>query len=143
METKPEFKAIMDQRKRKHKKMVDESKAVHKAKIAEAKAEAKIIRSKAKMHRLDAMRGRDGVDEWVAKTRIKIRTPEEAEKTLNERLGCPNPKCEGHGENRGNIMNDIPTCMRCWHKLVPKSKFKDYNRKYWRTWNKKKKRRKR
>ena len=143
LETNEEFRAIMDRRKQEAKIRADESRALHKAQMAEVTADANRIRSEAMMKaesaRMDADRMRSGVDDWVAKTRIKVRTPEEAEAALDDKLGCPNPKCEDQGKNRGNIMNDVPTCMSCWHKLVPKSKFKDHNRQYWRRFNRNRK----
>ena len=140
MKTNPEFKSIMDADIRENKMRADESKALHKAKMAEATADANRIRSEALMKAESARRdARSSVDDWVAKTRIKVRTPEEAEAALDDKLGCPNPKCEDHGKNSGNIMNDVPACFSCMHKLVPKSKFKDYNRKYWRKFNRKRK----
>ena len=80
-----------------------------------------------------------GVEDWVSQTRFKTIDPEELEKKLDDKIGCPNPKCEDHGKNRGNVINQAPTCMHCNHKLIPKSEFKDYNRKYWRRFNKRRK----
>ena len=140
LETNEEFKAVMDRRKQEAKIKADESRALHKAQMAEATADANRIRSEAMMKAESARRdARSSVDDWVARTRIKKRTPEEAQQVLDDKLGCPNPKCEDKGKNRGNIMNDEPTCMSCWHKLVPKSKFKDHNRQYWRRFNRNRK----
>ena len=143
MANSPEFKSIMDQRRREAKKKADESRAIHKAMMREAESKAKMVRAdtmmKADSARRHADQLRSGVDEWVAKTRFKIVDPEELEKKLDDKMGCPNPKCEDYGETRRNIMNDVATCMRCYHRLVPKSEFKGYNRKYWRRFNKKKK----
>lgn len=77
----------------------------------------------------------EDIDTWIEKHRFNKRSFIEAKVTSDDYLGCPNPKCKDYGNNMGNIMNGIPTCMRCWHKLVPKSKFKNYNRAYWRNWN--------
>ena len=140
MKNNTEFKAIMDRKKQENKQKADYAKAAHKAKMAEAKATV----NEARFSSMSRVTHSDkDIDDWVAKTRIKIRTPEEAENVLNDKLGCPNPKCGGYGENRGNVVNDVPTCMGCWHRLVPKSEFKEYNRSYWRKWNKKKKRKRR
>lgn len=137
LETNEEFRTIMDQRKQDAKMRAEESRAMHKAKMAEIGADADRIRSEA-MAKADATRM--DVENWVSERRIKTRTFDEAQKIVDDKLGCPNPKCEEYGKNRGNVMNNIPTCMRCFHKLVPKSEYKDYNRKYWRRYNKKKKR---
>ena len=145
-ENKTEFNAIMERRKQEAKQRADYSKAIHRAKMAEVTVDANRIRSeamlKAESARRDADRMRSGVDDWVARTKFKTVDPEELEKKLDDKLGCPNPKCEDYGKNRRNIINDVPACIRCWHKLVPKSKFKDYYRKYWRKYNKKRKKRK-
>ncbi len=124
----PEFKAIMDARLRENKIRNEQERAEHLARAAKAGTS----RKSAKMLDPD-------IDEWVAKTRVKIVAPEELEKKLDDKLGCPNPKCEDHGKNRGNTINNILTCMRCRHKLIPKSEFKNHNRAYWRRFNKKRK----
>lgn len=146
MESNPEFNAIMEQRKLEAKMRADESKAMHRAKMAEVTADANRIRSEAMMKaesaRMDADRMRSGVDDWVAKTKFKTVDPEELERKLDDKLGCPNPKCEDYGKNRRNVINQVPACMRCMHKLLPKSEFKDHNRAYWRRYNKKRKKKK-
>ncbi len=134
LETNEEFKAIMDRRKVEAKMRADESIAVHRAKMAQSKAEASRARTDAMFKARSGMSEPD-LQEWVAKTRIKKITPEEAQQVLDDKLGCPNPKCEDHGKNRRNVMNDVETCMLCYHRLVPKSKFKDHNRRYWRKFN--------
>ena len=132
MENSPEFKFIIDQRTRENKMMAEESRAIHKAKMAEATANANKIRSdammKAESARMDASARVDG---WVAKIRIKNIPIEE-----NTELWCPICVKE---DKRGNIINDRPSCMTCFHPLVKKSELNKYNRKYRRKWNKRKK----
>jgi len=134
MEAKPEFKAIMDQRKREAKMRADESRALHKAKMAEAKTNAdksSEAMMKAEAARMDA---RTRVDDWVAKTRIRKAPVEELEN--KSELWCP--ICRKLDTNR-NIINDKPSCMTCFHELVPKSELKNYNRAYRRRLKKKRK----
>lgn len=82
-------------------------------------------------------RKKSDLDEWVEKTKFKTVTTSKLKKKKSAEIGCPNPRCVEYGKNMGNIVNNIPACMRCMHKLVSKSEFKDYNRAYWRRYNKK------
>ncbi len=138
-ENNPEFNAVMEQRKREAEQRADESKALHSAKMSEVTADANRRRSDAMMKvesaRMGTDRMRSGVGDWVAKTRIKIYDPEEKQKQIEAGVGCPNPKCKDRGKNRGNTVNNLPTCMLCHHRLVPKDDFKSYNRVYWRKFN--------
>ena len=120
-------KAIINDKKNQLLETSPEFKSIIDQRIQDAKA-------RSEMFDLD-------IEEQFNRTRFKTVDPDELERRRDDKLGCPNPKCEDHGKNRKNIMNDVPTCMRCWHKLVPKSEFKDYNRAYWRRFNKKKKKR--
>lgn len=138
MESDKEFKQILDNRKRDAQLQADMQQAIHRATMSEARSEGQRTHQEAlaKVPKVDIP-----VDDWVAKTRYKTYDPEEKKKSIKAGIGCPNPKCKGHGKNKGNVMNNTPTCMACFHKLVPKSEFKDYNRKYWRRFNKKNKKR--
>ena len=126
--TNPEFKAIMDQRKREAKMQADESRAIHTAKMAEVTADAIRIRSEAIAK---AQSGMSHIDEWVARTRVRKAPIEELEN--NTELWCP--ICIKEDKNR-NIINNKPSCSTCWHELVPKSELKKYNRKYRRNYKK-------
>ena len=140
METNPEFKEIMDARLRENKMRSEQRMAIHKAEIAEIEAGANRLRSGSMARARSSMNDAD-VEDWVARTRIKKRTAEEAEAELSKNLVCP--IC--NSSSKGNIVNDIPTCFHNtkeygpWHRLVPQSKLKNYNRAYRRRWKKKRK----
>lgn len=51
---------------------------------------------------------------------------------IKTREGLICPIC--HGPDRGNVMNNEPTCMSCMHKLIPREDLKEYNRAYRRNW---------
>ena len=55
---------------------------------------------------------------------------------VETKLVCPICK----EKDRGNIINDRPTCVKCMHDLVPESNLKNYNREYRRSWGRRKKR---
>ena len=101
----------------------------------EATADANRIRSdammKAEAARMDA---RTRVDDWVATTRVRKVPVEELEN--NTEMWCP--ICNKLDKNR-NIINDKPSCMTCFHELVPKSDLRKYNRAYRRRWKKRRK----
>ena len=129
MDNKPEFKAIMDQRSAEAKRQSEYSQAMHKARMAEAKSEASRARTEA-MAKVQS--GMGDVDDWVAKTRVRKAPLEELEN--KSELFCP--ICQERN-NSNNIVNNEKTCMKCMHKLVPKSELKNYNRKYRRAWKRK------
>ncbi len=133
MESNLTFKQILDTRTSEAKTQSDMHQAIQRAKMNESRLKAnrtrKDIQSKLGTRDLD----------WVSQHRIKTYDPEEKKKSIDAGTGCPNPKCKDHGKNRGNVLNNTPVCMSCMHRLVPKSEFKDYNRKYWRRFNRKKK----
>ena len=130
METNKEFKAIMDRRKQEAKMKADESRAIHKAKMAEATANANKIRSEAMMKAESARRDANTrVDDWVAKTRVRKAPVEELEN--KSEMWCP--ICVVLDTNN-NVINGFPSCAKCYHKLVPKSELKNYNRAYRRRW---------
>ncbi len=138
MENNPEFKAIMDAKVRENKMRADESKALHKATMAEAEAKASMARSKA-MSRVRGAIPDSDLDDFVATTKIKTRTFDEAKEQSEETLVCP--IC--NSSNKGNIINDTPTCCHNtkeygpWHRLVTPSELKNYNRAYRRRWKRK------
>lgn len=121
----PEFRATMKSREEDGEKRKRRMQISQQATKDEASVSAARIRA-------DARRMAEGnPDEWVKSHRFKIRTPEEAE--TKGKLVCPiclEP-------DRGNILNEEPTCMRCMHITVPEDKLKDYPRKYRRAWKKK------
>jgi len=117
--TNPEFRIIIDERKRQAKRDVDQRTAEYRAGMA-------------KSARMEAERIRDN---FATEHRMKVRTLEETEKEISSELICP--ICQD--SDRGNLMNGVPTCFKCWHKLIPKSELKNYNRAYRRAWKKRKK----
>lgn len=129
METNPEFKEIMDRRKAEVKRRADEDKALHRARMAEASAEA----SRARTEAMSKVKGLTDVEDFVARSRFKVFSPEEAEKKLSKTLICPICKDKDHG----NIVNQKKTCMKCMHTLVEETELKNYPRKYRRNWLKK------
>lgn len=126
MDNKPEFKVIMDQRAADAKRQSEYDQAIHRAKMSEAKSEASRARSEA-MSKVQS--GLSHIDEWVARTRVRKAPIEELEN--KSELFCP--ICRER-DTSNNIVNNEKTCMKCMHKLVPKSELKDYNRKYRRSW---------
>ena len=130
MNTNPEFKEIMDRRKAEAKRRAEEDKALHRARMAEAGAEA----SRAKTEAMAKVRDIQDVEDFVARTRFKTFSPEEAEKKRSKALICPICKDSDHG----NIVNQKPTCMKCMHELVEEADLSKYNRKYRRRWLRKK-----
>jgi hypothetical protein len=130
MKTNPEFKAVMEQRKAEIKRQSDYDRAMHKAKMDEAQAEASRARSEAMAK---AKSGIPDIDDFVAKTRVR-KPPVENLENKSE-LWCP--ICVKEDKNR-NIINNKPSCATCWHELVPKSELPKYNRKYRRSWERKK-----
>ena len=133
MNTNPEFKAVMKRRKQEAKMRADEGRAIHKAKMAEVTANANKIRSEAMMKAESARRDANArVDDWVSNTRIRKAPVEELEN--NTELWCP--ICRARDTNN-NIINDVPSCAKCFHRLVPKSELKNYNRAYRRRLKKK------
>ena len=128
MENNPEFKAIMDQRKAELKRQSEYDRAIHKAKMAEAKAEAYRARSEA-MAKVQSVKGVNG---FIAKARARNAPIEDLEN--ESELYCP--ICQER-DTSNNIVNNERTCMKCMHKLVPKSELSKYNRKYRRAWKRK------
>jgi len=145
-EIDPEFREQYNERKRETSRRIRQIKAGDRSrtypdgvqpKVDDMRLKADELRSEAKEQK--RLEKEKEIESWVQEHRIKIRSQEEAEKALQDNLVCPNPKCTDYGKNRKNIINGVPTCFRCWHVLVPKSKVKNYNRKYWRRWSKLKK----
>lgn len=54
-----------------------------------------------------------------------LRVEKQATENIEE-LICPIRGCP----DMGNTVNGVPYCWRCKHKLVPRSKLKNYNRSY-------------
>lgn len=133
MTNNPEFHVMMDDRKRAVKTQAEYNQTIHRAEITESKHQALRIQNEALSKNQDIP-----LQDGVVNTRYKTYDPKEKETQLKAGQGCPNPKCRDHGKNRGNTLNDVLTCMICHHKLIPKPEFKDYNRKYWRRFNKNK-----
>lgn len=131
LEVDPEFRNMIADNRRKAKIRSDRMKAEHKASMAESKAKSDAIRSNALAR---ARSAEADVDKWVSEHKIRIRTPEEAEKKSKEKLWCP--ICRKR-DTSNNILNGVPTCFdpsHRPHKLVPKSELRDYNRAYRKKW---------
>jgi len=128
----PEFRSMIKDREDEAKEDADvrreQIEAKHKLIMSDAEKEvaAAITKAKATLRMSEA-----DLDEWAQKHRFKILTPEEAE--VKSALVCP--ICRG--PDRGNIVNGEPACLKCMHKLVPKSELKNYNRNYRRRWKRK------
>ena len=142
MTCNPEFRMIMDSRMQAVKLKADYERAIHRADMSTARndAERQHTEALAKADRMtnEAM-SKAKVDDWVANTKYKTYEPDEKKRQLETGIGCPNPKCGDHGKNRGNTINSVATCMSCMHRLVPRTEYKEYNRKYWRNYNRRKK----
>lgn len=136
LEIDPEFRAMIEMRKREAKMRADQARAEHKAKISEAKMKASTARAKADSLRRDAERRLDDFDE---RHLVKKRTFEEAEKAVGDKLACRNPKCPDQGKNRGNMLNNVEWCFMCNHRLIAESEASKHNRAYWRRFNRKRK----
>lgn len=136
METNPDFKAVMNQRKTSARMQADYDRALHRATMAESNAEAATARADARAQVRSALSDED-IGEWVAKTRVKTVDPEMLERKSKEELYCP--ICRQKDTSR-NIVNNYPTCMIDMHRLVPKSELKNYPRSYRRAWKRGKKR---
>lgn len=126
----PEFRAMVEENRRQAKIRTDEKKAKYKAEMSEAERRISLAWMKAEEVRREVEKD---IGMWNQKHRLNIQTSKEAEKTINDNLICP--IC--HDLDRCNIMNGIPFCFLCNHRLVPKSKLKNYNRKYRRNWKRK------
>ncbi len=137
MTTNPEFQTIMHSREQSAKLKAEYERAIHKAKISEAKNDAARIHrealAKADRIKNEAM-SKTSVNEWVANTKYKTYEPEEKKRQIETGLWCP--ICQEENK-RGNMVNNKPTCTKCWHELVPRDKLRDYPRKYRRAWKKK------
>ncbi len=129
MEDNTEFRGIMNTREQAHKLKADMEAAIHRAQMSEAKADAARTHAEA-LAKVPKFRDKE-VEDWVSSTRYKTYDPDEKEKQIEAGLWCPICQKE---DKRGNIVNGAPTCTKCWHKLVPKDKLKDYPRKYRRAW---------
>lgn len=143
LEIDPEFRAMIEERKREAKRRGDQMRAEHKAGMAEvermvrvAKSKARAVSAKAEAARRNAERR---LDDFAERHLVKKRTQEEAEKAVDNKLACRNPKCPDLGKNRGNMLNNVEWCFLCSHKLIPKSEVHKYNRSYWRRFNRKNK----
>jgi len=130
MDTNPEFRGIIGTREQAVKLKSEYEQAIHRAKMSEAKADAKSEVARITAEASSKIRDREAED-WVAKTRYKTYEPDVKEKEIQAGLWCP--ICQEENK-RGNMVNGKPTCTKCWHKLVPKDKLKDYPRKYRRAW---------
>lgn len=130
MTTNPEFQTIMHSREQSAKLKVEYERAIHKAKMSEAKNDAERIHREA-LARVPQV---PDVDDWVANTKYKTYEPQEKKRQLETGLWCP--ICQEENK-RGNMVNNKPTCTKCWHDLVPRDKLRDYPRKYRRAWKKK------
>lgn len=95
-------------------------------------AEAEVSAAKMRARAVTRMSGED-LDVWVQKHKFKVLTPEKAK--TKSKLVCP--ICRG--PDRGNILNDKPACLSCFHKLVPVSELGEYNRQYRRKWKRNRK----
>jgi len=140
-ETNPEFNAIIGRREQENKQRAELNRALHKAKMAESKAKASTIIAEAKSSVRGAIPGRGiydyadrGLDDFVARTRLRKVDPEELERKSEEELWCPICRKK---DTSNNMINDRPTCIPCMHRLVPKEELKDYNRDYRRRWKRK------
>jgi len=141
-EANPEFNAIMESREQENKQRAELDRAVHRAKMAEVEAKAQASIAGA----VSSVRGvipQVDTDEWIARTKLKIASPEDLERKSEEGLWCPICRKK---DTAGNIINDEPACMRvnesgrqCFHKLVPQEDLKNYNREYRRKWARRRK----
>lgn len=132
MKSSSEFKVIMGEIKTENKKKADYDRAILKAKRSEVEAKASMARSDA-MARIGRAVPSMSIDAPVARTKFKTVDPEELERKSKEGLWCPICRQK---DTSSNVVNNQPTCMKCMHKLVPRSELKNYNRAYRRQWRK-------
>lgn len=111
-----DFRREMETRKREHKVQMEQWKH---------EMEMEKVRIQTKMQGM-----REQMENSMIGNRPIFPTPTPRRNDSIDKLICPICK----GPNRGNIMNGIPTCMICKHKLIPISHLKKYNRKYRRNW---------
>ena len=134
MESDKEFKQIIDTRERDAKLQADMEAAIHRASMSESRSDAAKATNDAISKVRSSMRDSE-VQEWVSKRKIKTYDPDEKQKQIDVGLYCP--ICR-EPNTRGNSVNGVKACEKCWHELVPKDKLKNYPRKYRRRWKKKK-----
>ena len=131
-EIDPEFRAMVEENKMQAKIKREEIRALGKIKIAGKDSIPIRLRLKGE----EAKRKiEDYIEEWIQEHRVKVLTPEKV--AHKEELLCP--ICLS--SDRKNVVNGIPFCIQCRHKLVSKSNLKEYNRTYRRKWNRKMKKR--
>jgi len=133
LEVDPEFRAMIKTREDKANAEAEARRVKietkHKSIMSEAEAESQSIISAANAKAKIAMQMSEvDLDAWAQKHRFKIMPPKETE--VKSKLICP--ICSDM--DRGNIINEKPTCFSCMHELVPKSEIKNYNRDYRRRW---------
>ena len=129
-----DFVAMLERNKRQAKMRSDQARAEYKSEYRskydsirrDATRKASQIRMKGKMMRLESPIITQGINN------ISFEALKEKVET---KLVCPICK----EKDRGNIVNEKPTCMTCMHDLVPDSDLKKYNREYRRKWKKKRK----
>lgn len=137
LEVDPEFRAMIEDRKRVAKINSDRMKAEHKAKMTEFEGQASAARAKSDLLRRDSQR--EDIDNWVQEHKFKVLSYDDAKRQSEEELWCP--ICRKR-DTSNNIMNGVPTCFvpsHRPHKLVFKSELKSYNRSYRKKWLKRRK----
>lgn len=128
----PEFRSMIKSREDKAKAETEESRreilSRHKAIMSKAEAEVSVTKMTVR-----AVKGMsdENLNECFQSHRFKTQTPEEA--NTKSKLVCP--IC--HGTDKGNLVNDEPTCIPCMHITVTEEELKNYNRTYRRRWKRK------
>ena len=136
MDTNLEFRGIIGKREQAVKLKTEYEQAIHRAKMSESRNDAERTHREA-IAKADRIKNeamfKAKVDDWVANTKYKTYEPEEKKRQIETGLWCP--ICQEENK-RGNMVNNKPTCTKCWHELVTKEKLRDYPRKYRRSWKK-------
>jgi ribosomal protein L37AE/L43A len=133
LKTNPKFAAELAEHRGKMRMNISQARA--EAQVNEREAELTAQQKTSKYAMMADLNGGESPEAWAKRHQItKKRTFEEAEKEAHIKLICP--ICFGPDHN--NIVNGVPTCTKCWHKLVPQTDLKKYNRDYRRRWKRKK-----
>jgi len=128
----PEFKLMLEENIRKRKIESDKIRAEYRAKSSEIESKKSFVRAKVEAARREVEKQ---IDDWVKTKIVKNVSANNLNEDIFNKTKLICPIC--HETDKGNLLNNIPTCMICMHKLVTKSELKKYNRDYRRKWKRK------